>query len=282
MEGISGSLLSQNHRLVIAFAVVTFVGLLSLSLLLKPVLNDFLKDEILVELLAGSMARLAVCGAGLLFVIKADLPGFLGLGKRRPENLQALIIPLTIVGAVIVGGFETYTSAPVVLLLFFMLKQVLVAMAEELFFRGIVLPKFILLTEGYKNGLILSVVLTSVIFGLLHFINLIRQPDNLYGITTQVIFATSMGVFLAGLFLRTRSISIPILFHFLFNVAFGKSELEPNDVSTATEIVAKDPSLSSFILTLSFFAFIAIGGIYMIRTVDRQLVFDTLKNSDSI
>jgi len=70
-----------------------------------------------------------------------------------------------------------------------------VGLAEELAFRGFLFPYM----AKYTGNILLSMVIASLIFGLSHYINLFKHPENIYGINTQVVFAFSMGMFFCGL-----------------------------------------------------------------------------------
>lgn len=75
------------------------------------------------------------------------------------------------------------------------------AISEELFFRG-ALQQFI--QEKFKNGHV-SVWLTALVFSLVHF--------QFYGFLPRLILGTILGY----LFLYTKNLWAPILFHFLNN-----------------------------------------------------------------
>ena len=81
------------------------------------------------------------------------------------------------------------------------LMAILPAVAEELFFRGILQPLFIRLTKKKWWG----ILITSVIFSLLHF-----QIDNLLAI----LFAS---VILGLVYEKKMNIYLNMLLHFAFN-----------------------------------------------------------------
>ena len=87
----------------------------------------------------------------------------------------------------------------------------LVAFVEETFFRGIVLR--MLLRYGWTTAWILS----SVIFGLGHGINLVAGYQSAFGTLIQVCFALAWGLFAGAVYADTGSIWPVFVFHALFD-----------------------------------------------------------------
>ena len=87
---------------------------------------------------------------------------------------------------------------------------------EELLCRGMVLA---LLIDYYQKKsethyLLKSALISSVLFGIAHFANVIEHPDSIGAITGQVVYATFIGVGFAAVYLQTRSLFPLILIHF--------------------------------------------------------------------
>jgi membrane protease YdiL (CAAX protease family) len=80
-----------------------------------------------------------------------------------------------------------------------------VAICEELFFRGWLISRISML------GTIPAVMISSLVFGLLHILNQGR-------IDLQVICALGAGLCYCGVRLRSKSILLPVAFHFLTNL----------------------------------------------------------------
>jgi membrane protease YdiL (CAAX protease family) len=91
-----------------------------------------------------------------------------------------------------------------------------VAAAEEVFFRGYVLSNILRLTRSIQKigGLkptLLSIIISAAIFAAAHTL----VQGELYSVLTFL-----PGLVLGWLFVRTRSLAAPILFHGLANVAY--------------------------------------------------------------
>ena len=86
-----------------------------------------------------------------------------------------------------------------------------VAICEELIYRGVIFNKVQELLSGRKNVFLVSALLSSCVFGLTHFENLIEQ--SLIGTVMQVYFTFAMGLCFCGIYLFSGTLLIPILLH---------------------------------------------------------------------
>lgn len=81
---------------------------------------------------------------------------------------------------------------------------------EELTFRGILLPGVLTHFSGHR-GIWFAVLISSAFFGMAHMVNLAHQP--LEATLLQGTNALAMGIVLAAIYLRTRSLIFPMLLH---------------------------------------------------------------------
>lgn len=88
---------------------------------------------------------------------------------------------------------------------------------EELIFRGIILSFFLSKFKKNKKGLFISLLLSSIIFGLFHFINI----GDLGFVETikQVGYSILTGFLFGFLYYRTHNILISSSVHFLYNLS---------------------------------------------------------------
>ncbi|MFT6872374.1 MAG: membrane protease YdiL (CAAX protease family) [Roseivirga sp.] len=268
---------NRKHFIYIIGVSLGFALMLALALPLRSLIGQFLADEKVIRLVAGIIVRLSMFGVLIYLIKRLELTTFLGLKTRfRLDQLQVIIIPLIIIIMSILGDLTRYKNAGLSLLGLFLVSNPLIALVEELTFRAIVLPLILKIRSNKKRLLLVSVVMSSMIFGVLHFLNLFREPGNFSGITSQVIFATCISVYLGALFLRTRHIIFPVMIHFLINVAFGKSVLTPENNDVVTKVVGETTDWASLLLTLGLFGTIAMGGVFVIRLVKKVDVLESL------
>jgi membrane protease YdiL (CAAX protease family) len=83
---------------------------------------------------------------------------------------------------------------------------------EEVAFRGIILTVFLGKYSERK-----SIIFSSLGFGFMHVLNLLNGADLVW-VMGQVVWAFTLGLFYGYVFVRTRSLLPPMIFHYLGNV----------------------------------------------------------------
>ncbi len=83
---------------------------------------------------------------------------------------------------------------------------------EEIVMRGVMLTY--LLTRLSRGR---AVLLSSAVFAGIHILNLLNPESDPLFVLAQVVWAFAIGVMYAEIFIRTRSLYLPILIHFLVN-----------------------------------------------------------------
>lgn len=136
-----------------------------------------------------------------------------------------------------------------------------IGLLEEYVWRGIVLNRFLSMWEKSKNGIWFSVLISSLFFGLCHFMNLMAGQTFL-DTTKQVITAFCMGVFLAALFLQTQNLIFPIMVHGMCNF----SNFLMNEVLGWNYSVWKYDNILQIIISLLYL----IIGFYLIYNVAEK------------
>lgn len=97
-----------------------------------------------------------------------------------------------------------------------------VGVMEELAFRGVLLPLLLERFGRTKKGMWASILLSSAVFGLIHFANLIETP-NLAAVLMQVGYSTLLGALCAVVLLGTGNIWYCIAVHTVYNFGGGLS-----------------------------------------------------------
>jgi membrane protease YdiL (CAAX protease family) len=142
---------------------------------------------------------------------------------------------------------------------------------EEILVRGLIL-KILLLTMGHsKKGIINACLLSSAIFGVAHIVNIIHGT-GIFPVVGQIIYAAFIGVFYAALFLRTKTLWVPILLHGLTNVS---TQIFNAIVSPDIMQSQPDPSIIDAFMPVVFaLPFLLVGLILLrkVKTDDAELL----------
>ena len=110
---------------------------------------------------------------------------------------------------------------------------------EEAIFRGLAVPIGMRYLRG-RNKILITALVTSVVFGMSHLGN--AKGGNAIGIV-QAVAATGSGLFCVAVFLRTGSIMVTVVMHFLIdwiyfvtNPALQNGEVANMEFTTAVII----------------------------------------------
>ena len=146
---------------------------------------------------------------GLIIIKKTNIK-FFNYGFRMNEKnsyrkvwYYIPLILIEIIPIAFVGFSSNITSMQYITLLFF---TIAIGFNEEIYFRGIVFN--FLLVKSRK----IAIVLSSVIFGILHLANAFNGKNLVY-LVLQVFFAFLVGIVLAEIVSVTKSLWLVIIWH---------------------------------------------------------------------
>ena len=265
----------------IKISITVLLGFITFLWVEKPtreLLSHFQVDELAAKFISGLLIRLVLIVGAITLMIKLKLIKFAGLDSiGKVKNIHAALIAFSIIIMGFVANWNTYINTQVNLVILFLFYTLTVGIVEEVVFRATIFPLFI---KGFKNSkwpIMLGAVLSSFMFGAIHYVNLFKQPENIIGITSQVFFALSIGVFFCGLMVRTEHIIIPCIIHGLINFTFGSGELK--QISEGSSIITENSGTnwSTLIPTTIFFSFIFLGGVYMILKSNKEHILQKLE-----
>jgi membrane protease YdiL (CAAX protease family) len=264
----------------IFYGILVFIAFLVLLYPEKPFREYLIEtgwDYAEAKLSAGLVVRLILVFLSFKAMQYFNTLSFSGfLQPLRGRNFQALLLALVFIGFGLYSNVDTYLAAPTYLLILFLCFVVAVGVLEELVFRGLIFPILARHFSNTSHPFILAPLFSGLLFGMVHFVNLFQQPDNWQGITSQVFFALSIGVYFSGLMLRTENIWWPILIHALVNFSFGAGMLDGSSAELLPDAGEKEWTWSKIIPTTFFFAFILSGGLFMIMKADARGMFKLL------
>lgn len=173
-------------------------------------------DETVGNLVRDTVPRLAAACFLILLMVRCGGGEVFRPRWRAADFVWAIPCLLVALGnfpySTLITGKASVLRAE--LLPLFLLKCIAVALFEELFFRGILLP--VLLEKLKRWRLVLAVLLSSALFALLHLVNLFFGAD--VGATMlQVGYTFLIGCMLAVTMLRTNNLWLCVLIHAIFD-----------------------------------------------------------------
>lgn len=202
--------------LVLIIASVGFVSILSWLGVVSPadaiiasqlsmlvfgiVLYDFKRNKVLDQLKSKVDKEIlfqALKATAIVLTINVVLGNILNTNGETSETVEGLINEMSFLSAIL-------------------LPVIIAPLFEELAFRGGL--KYVLI-DKYKFSNVSYIIISSVIFGSLHY-----QPGPLA--LTHVLLTTMMGIIYSSFYLKYKNIYVPMISHLLYNglvmaVAFG-------------------------------------------------------------
>lgn len=259
----------------ISAIIILLIGMLWLKDPIQVFLHQFSREQDINRLISKVIDHFFIIGIFLLVMKRLGLNRFNGIGKNtRIRDREVLVVPTVLILIGLVVNWSIYSSAKRPIFILFIFSVFSTGLAEELCFRGLVLPLFVRSKRDKQYTLYVSVLLSAFLFGLLHYGNLIKDPGNFWGITSQVFMGFSVGVFLGALMLRTGNIIIVGICHGFINFIFGNKIIEQRSFKQAIKHYPNElnQDLISFVVTGFIFVIIIVIGINMIRKVDKNKI----------
>lgn len=247
---------------IIQKVLVTIV-LVVLSTLIKVPLKTLLLSydfkDINAELLSIFISR----GFLICWAVYFLYSNYNYLLEFKLQNLHLLIAPVIIVLIGFNINANYFTNQPSATLSLFIGSCFSIGFAEEFCFRGILFPLLSVNTLAKFNKITVGAILSSLIFGVFHYVNLIKYPDQIEGVTLQVLIAFAIGVFFCGVLMHIKNLYFMGLLHSLIDTVFS-----PKFITKTTEEInaqSNQSSLFSYIFFIIIFFIILISGIKLIN-----------------
>ncbi len=109
---------------------------------------------------------------------------------------------------------------PIYSVYLFLLECLSVGFFEEIVFRGIILIYLVKRLSNHRNGLLLSIIISSAIFGLIHAFNFLNGA-SLNDTILQIGYSFLVGMMWAVMYLKTGNIWLTMILHATYNF-FGQ------------------------------------------------------------
>ena len=200
----------------LSFTLFELVLFLILGILLNIIFSNLIPSnipylsEIIVEVILGILA--------LLVMIR------LNLFEKEMFSGKNLFLGIKLGFFILFSGFIQFLiylylnmNTPFSINLFPIVGSIFYSFAigfyEEIFMRGLLLQN---LVKNYKNGVYKALVISSLIFGLAHLINIIHAP--LFDTIVQVIYSITAGLLFGAVFIKSKNLLSLIILHSVFNL----------------------------------------------------------------
>ncbi len=204
--------------MVFLFMIIDFINNIGVSILYNSFMGLKYGKEIITEAIF----------AGLILIILLLFKNSY-IFKQKSEKLGKgfkLGLPIIFIGLVILilNITTIYKEINIPVILNLATFCFLIGIAEEFLCRGWLLNEFLERFKDSKKNIILSIVLSSLVFGAMHITN-IFVGQTLIDTLVQILNATFIGIIFACIYYKTKNIWSVVLIHAFwdFSIMIGET-----------------------------------------------------------
>ncbi len=257
-------------------AALIITGLVML-LPLDEWIDIVLKDSFISEYLALAVKMGVIFILGYSLIKKFNIFSLAGVSKKEKWNFQELnLIPVYLF---VLGIMSVVTQDPSTVnllnVLLLLVACLMVGFAEEFLFRGYIQSTLLKRFVHWDKGIFISVGLSSLCFGILHFINIFTGA-GLIRVMIQVVYATFIGFFFGALLLKTNKLVPIAITHGLINFFFSLPLLPSLQIMEEESI--DNVSIAPILITLP----LLIAGILICRTINKTKILEKVESDSTL
>lgn len=260
--------ISRNHSII--FSIIAVGSTLIADPVTEKIVNVFINDTYIPKIISEML-----CGIIMLVLGRIIFSGKENMGFRRKGFFYGIMLSwLFILFGVNNFDFNYLNSNGIHIpalgiIAGYVVYNMAIGFYEEVMMRGLVLNNFINLYGESKKGIIYSVCISSLIFGVAHLCNLVESPQLINATLSQVLYASFIGIFFASVYLRCGNIWAVIVLHGFIDFAADFKRV----FSTYTEIQAAwDITLQEAVMNVIYFLPLALVGLFLLRKVQPKLL----------
>ena len=167
----------------------------------------------------GTELLLEVIYAALVLIVMILFKNSYVFTAKKQKFVKSITLgfPMLIIAAIsLLGSLSSLDGFNFGNFINLLLLTIFIGIAEEFLCRGWLQNEFIERYGDTKKHIVLSLLFSSLIFGLIHFSNMLAGQD-LFTTIVQVIQATSAGLLLGSIYYKTKNIWAVIFLHSIYD-----------------------------------------------------------------
>lgn len=149
----------------------------------------------------------------------------------------------------------------------FIFYNLAIAVSEEFLFRGAIFTQMLDSWKSKKGFIWAAIIVSSVIFGLRHLLNLVTAPKVVISTIGQVLFTFMAGFYLCAVYLRTRNIWVCIIIHFFEDFFTGFWAIVSTTAATAQTV---DGTVANMFMLVAVHSVYILFGVLMLKSKKWQ------------
>ena len=237
------------------------------KLLLEAILNHPQGGLVIREAVLAALVLIVMLLFNNSYVFTQKRASFFK-GFRLGVFYLIAIVLFTLLYGVLEGGL--FTGLPVINLL---LGCFLVGVAEEFLCRGWLLNEFLERFGDNKKGVWYSIIISGLIFGLMHLGNIFTMGQSVALTIAQILGAAATGVFFGVIYYKTKNIWTVVALHGLWDFSLFLGNVAP--IYQTSEYV-RSVSAIGMVFAVLIAAAELINVIPYLKDIDREVKTGTI------
>lgn len=208
-------------------SILIVVVSISITFISLPVIITQNFNQQMVDYLSGIIEQVTVAILLIMLLKKLGLYEKAGFSFeiKKLWLVWPIILFIILNASDLLTGTIKINMAKPWMILAFVIVYLSTGLFEEVLRRGFVFSILVNKWGKTRSGCYLSMILSSTLFGMLHFIHYFMGNASLLATLTQVIYATFIGVFFSACVVRNQSIYPAIILHGMVDTAGSFGEI---------------------------------------------------------
>ncbi len=204
----------QNAVILFLIIVMAIFAFIDFNFLENELDQNMIRNSIL-RFLGGTIFTIILIGFGQKKIFR-----FTHVWKSLLIMIPAFVVSINNFPIIAYLDGRATLTHPVYQVYLFLIECFSVGFFEEILIRGIILIYLLKKLSYHQYGVILSIIISSAIFGFLHIVNL-WSGQSVGDTMLQIIYSFLVGMMWAIMFLKTRNLWLTMILHASFNF-FGQ------------------------------------------------------------
>lgn len=193
------------------------------------------------------------------------------------KHFQAWFGLLLFCGLIFSTNYTLFIETDSVTLVLFIFSNILIGLTEEFIFRGTILPLFIMYFKNKKYVLAISILFSSLLFGIGHYSNIFSQSMSFEIATNQVLMASIFGLILGVIILRTKNLIFVSILHGVLNIGLSSGRLRVENSQATDDIIQEGMGWANIGINVFLIILLIFIGLYLIKKVNKREILNTLE-----
>ena len=247
--------------MLVIFVAVELLCQILPNLLLYNIKSNKYGSELLLEMLF----------AFVVLIIMLFFKNSYVFTEKKMKFVDSVLLGLPMLIVIFINLYVSFTSLETINypnLIILLLLCVFIGIGEEFLCRGFLQNEFIERFGDSKKHILLSILFSSLIFGLMHISNVLTG-QSLFETIMQVLQATSIGILFGSIYYKSKNIWSVIFLHGIYDFSIMLSDI--NVIKSCDyAYTSKSIIIYSLFVSLVIILYYVFNALYVLNSTDLK------------